>query len=105
MIAESVPKTAPVDGVEDLARIAAPILRRHRTITASVFGSMARGDAGPDSDVDLLVEFERGVTLFDLADLKLELEEALGRKVDLTSPGVLKPRLRGHVMKHVVKVL
>ncbi|MFW5836815.1 MAG: nucleotidyltransferase family protein [Desulfovibrionaceae bacterium] len=60
MPTESPSRTAPVESVEELARIAAPILRRHRTITASVFGSMARGDATPDSDVDLLASSNAG---------------------------------------------
>jgi len=55
-----------------------------------VFGSVARGDAGPDSDVDLLVDMERGRGLLALAGLELALERLLGSDVDVTTPGGLK---------------
>jgi len=48
-----------------------------------VFGSVARGEAGPESDVDFLVDLEKKRTLFDLSGLILDLEDALGRKVDV----------------------
>ena len=64
---------------DDLLRIAAKHGARH----VRVFGSVARGDARPDSDVDFLVEFERGRTVLDLSALILDLEEALGRRVDV----------------------
>lgn len=57
-----------------------------------LFGSVARGDAGPDSDVDLLVEFEPGRTLLDQAGLILELRDLLGVQVDVVDAGGLKPR-------------
>lgn len=88
-----------------LSRLIVPILRRYHVRAASLFGSAARGEAGPKSDVDLLVEYERGTTLFDIAGLKLELEETLGRGVDLTSSQTLKPRLREHVLREQVRLL
>ena len=63
-----------------------------------VFGSVARGDAGPDSDVDLLVDMERGRGLLALAGLELALERLLGSDVDVTTPGGLKPRVREAVL-------
>jgi predicted nucleotidyltransferase len=48
-----------------------------------VFGSVARGDAQPDSDIDILVDMEPGRTVLDLSELILDLEEALGRRVDI----------------------
>ncbi len=72
---------------------------------ASLLGSAARGEAAPESDVDLLVEYERGTTSFDSAGLKLELEKTLGRGVDLTSPQTLMPRLREHVPREQVRLL
>jgi hypothetical protein len=57
-----------------------------------LFGSVARGDAGSDSDVDLLVEFEPGRTLLDQAGLILELRDLLGVQVDVVDAGGLKPR-------------
>jgi predicted nucleotidyltransferase len=55
-----------------------------------VFGSVVRGDNREDSDVDLLVEFDRGKTLLDLIGLKLDLEDILGAKVDVVTPNSLR---------------
>ncbi|MBI3976905.1 MAG: nucleotidyltransferase family protein [Chloroflexi bacterium] len=64
---------------EEILRIAAG----HGAHDVRVFGSVARGDAGPGSDIDFLVDLEPGRTLFDLSELILDLQEALGRKVDV----------------------
>lgn len=58
----------------------------------SVFGSIARGEDGPDSDVDLLVRLRAGVGLFDLVTMRDEIEAVLGVPVDIVSEGALKPR-------------
>lgn len=63
-----------------------------------VFGSVARGEAGPDSDVDILVEFNTVPDLFEFAALRDRLAEILGRPVDLTTPQALKPRLRSRIL-------
>jgi hypothetical protein len=55
-----------------------------------VFGSVARGDNGETSDVDFLVEFEDGRTLFDLIDFRLDLRELLGVDVDIVTPNSLR---------------
>ena len=55
-----------------------------------VFGSVVRGDNKADSDVDLLVEFEKGKTLLDLIGLKLDLEKLLGASVDVVTPNSLR---------------
>ncbi|OGI47445.1 MAG: DNA polymerase subunit beta [Candidatus Muproteobacteria bacterium RIFCSPHIGHO2_01_FULL_65_16] len=70
----------------------------------SVFGSVARNEAGPQSDVDLLVEFE-GTADFDrYMDLKFYLEDLLGRRVDLVTRGALRPRLQQIVEREAVRV-
>ncbi len=66
-----------------------------------VYGSVARGEAGPDSDVDVLVEFEQVPDLYEFAALRDRLTEILGRPVDLTTPKSLKPRLRSRVLHEV----
>jgi uncharacterized protein len=70
----------------------------------SLFGSVSRDEAGPASDVDLLVEFDRPVGYFGLFALQDHLESLLGCKVDLGTPGSLKPRIRAHVMGECVRV-
>jgi hypothetical protein len=67
-----------------------------------VFGSLARGEGGPDSDVDLLVDFETGRSLFDLAGLSIDLENALGCRVDVVSSRGLRPRLKDEVTRDAV---
>jgi hypothetical protein len=80
---------------EEILRIAA----KHGARNVRVFGSVARGEAGDESDVDLLVEFEPGRTLLDQAGLVVELEELLGRKVDVVTEGGLYWLLRRRVLK------
>jgi len=67
----------------------------------SLFGSALHGTLGPDSDIDLLVEFEEGHTpgLFSIVRMEMELAEALGRKVDLRTPGDLSRYFRDEVIR------
>ena len=70
----------------------------------ALFGSLVRNEAGPESDVDLLVEFEGRATFDRYMELKSLLEEALGRRVDLVTQRALKPRLRPSIEKEAVRV-
>lgn len=63
-----------------------------------VFGSAARGEDTPESDIDLLVDFSEPKSLFDLVRIEQEFEEALGRKVDLVTSASLSPYLRDRVL-------
>ena len=67
-----------------------------------IFGSVAKGTALPSSDIDILVEFEHPVDIFEFLDLKEHLEQLLGRKVDLVTQNALKPQLRERILKEVV---
>lgn len=70
--------------LNDLRARVLPFCRRHHVAVLEVFGSLARGEAGPDSDIDLLITFQPGVRLgWDFFQLEDELESLLGRKVDL----------------------
>ena len=73
--------------------------RRHRIRTVRVFGSMARDDAGADSDVDLLVELDQGAGLLDQVEFKDELEKRWSRKVDVVTPTTLHWYIRDQVIK------
>lgn len=79
----------------------AHLCRRYHVGELSVFGSAARGDMRPDSDIDLLVEFlpEAEADLVDHAGLMLDLAGLLGRKVDLISKNGLKPLMRASVLE------
>jgi predicted nucleotidyltransferase len=79
----------------------AAFCRRHRIRKLSFFGSVLRDDFGPESDVDVLVEFEDDarVGLISLSAMEIELGELLGRKVDLRTPGDLSRYFRDEVMQ------
>lgn len=91
--------------LRQIADLIGPLLRRSGVRSAAVFGSTARGEAGPDSDLDLLVEFGPGVDLLDAAGLKLELEACLSRPVDLVTRAGLKPALAPRILKDCVAIL
>ena len=67
-----------------------------------VFGSVARGEADASSDVDLLVVPGPGTSLFDLSGFALDVEEIIGRHVDVATPGGLKSRIRERVLAEAV---
>ena len=67
-----------------------------------LFGSAARGDSGPGSDVDFLEEFEPGRSLLDQGGLLMDLQESLGCKVDVVSERALRPRYRERVLRAAV---
>ena len=80
---------------EEILRIAAS----HGARNVRIFGSVARGEASENSDVDLLVELEQGRSLLDQAGLMVELEELLGRKVDVVTEQGLYWLLRRRILK------
>lgn len=72
---------------------------RHHASNVRVFGSVARGEARPDSDLDLLVQMQPGATIFDLVELWLDLKELLGREVSVISEGGLQAHFRERISK------
>ena len=81
------------------------ILHAHGVQEASLFGSFARGDARPESDVDLLITAPAGLTLFGLASIQLELEDALGRRVDIVTHADLHPGIREQALRSQKSIL
>lgn len=78
------------------------ISARHGARRVRVFGSVARGDSGPDSDLDLLVDMEPGRSLFDLGGLLMDLQTLLGCKVDVVTEKGLRARIRETVLREAV---
>ena len=76
--------------------------QKHGVKSIAIFGSTARNEAGPESDVDILVEFEKPVGYFKLADISFYLEEKLGQEVDLATPGALRSPVRERVYQDLV---
>ena len=74
----------------------------HGASKIRVFGSVARGEADERSDVDFLVEMEPGRSLFDLGGLLMDLQDVLGRDVDVVTERGLNPRIRDRVLKEAV---
>jgi len=70
---------------EELCKIVAPIARKYGMSSVYLFGSRARGDNGDDSDFDFCVAAPKGFSLFNLGEFVYDLEEALGREVDVIS--------------------
>ena len=78
--------------------------RRHGIRDLRVFGSIARGEETPESDVDLLVELDAGRTLLDLIGFQQEAEEILGVDVNVAAPRLLKERVRSRAMRESRKL-
>lgn len=74
--------------------------RRHGASNIRVYGSVARDEASPTSDIDVLVDMEKGRSLLDLAALHLDLEEIVGHPVEIGTD--VKPRLRERVRAEAV---
>lgn len=88
--------------IEKLKETLAPVARASGVVRSALFGSFARGEANKESDVDVLVEMPAGKSLFDLVDLKLKMEDATGRSVDLVTYGSLHPLLRENIEREMV---
>ena len=82
----------------------ATLRETHHVETLAVFGSVARDEAGPESDIDILVTFTCEVGLFEFYRLQDYLEGILECKVDLGTPNSLRPELRQDILKEAVRV-
>jgi len=81
------------------------ILREKGVTKAAVFGSYARGEQKKSSDIDLLVELPDEMTLFGMGGLKVDLEENIGKKVDLVEYHLLHPLLKEEILKEQIPIL
>ena len=75
------------------------IARRHGAVKVRVFGSYLHGTQKDESDIDLLIDLEPGRGLFDLVALKRDLEEQIGKHVDVVTEGALSPYMREDVLR------
>jgi predicted nucleotidyltransferase len=78
------------------------IAAKHGARNVRVFGSVARGEADDQSDIDFLVDMEPGRSLLDLGGLLMDLQDLLGRNVDVVTERGLKPRIRERVLHEAV---
>ncbi len=92
--------------IDEIKRKALPILKKYDLRKAGVFGSIVRGELREDSDVDILIEIGKDdLSLLDFVGIKLEIEEALGRKVDLVEYDTIKPLLKERILAEEVPLL
>ena len=82
-----------------------PVLRRYSVSKAALFGSVVRGRMQPDSDIDILVQIDSDISLLDFVGLKIELEQALKRNVDLVEYDTIKPFIREAILKEQQVIL
>ena len=88
------------DKREHILRIAA----QHGARSVQVFGSLARGEARPGSDLDLLVALDPGRSLLDLIAIKQDLEDLLGCRVDVVTEAAISPYIRDRVLQEVASL-
>jgi len=91
--------------IEGIKRKILPILKRHNVRRVSLFGSVVRGELSENSDVDILVEIDEDISLLDFIGIKLEIEEALGRTVDLVEHDTIKPLLKERILSEMVEII
>ena len=82
-----------------------PILKEAGVLRSSIFGSVVRGEARPDSDVDILVELPKDKSMFDLIELEEKLESILGKKVDVITYRSVHHLLRDIIFKEQIRIL
>ncbi len=91
--------------IEEIKRKILPILQRYGVKRAGLFGSCVRGEMRENSDIDILVEIEKDISLLDFVGIKLEIEEVLGRKIDLVEYSTIKPLLEKRILNEQVVIL
>ena len=82
-----------------------PILKKNNVVRAGIFGSYARGEAKKRSDVDILIEIKKDVSLLDIIGIELKLKKILNRKVDLIEYSSIYPLLKDRILNEEVRIL
>lgn len=91
--------------IEQIKQSILPILRRYGVTKAALFGSAVRDQMQSDSDVDILVQIDSDISLLEFVGLKIELEQALQRNVDVIEYDTIKPFLREVILKEQQVIL
>lgn len=90
--------------IEEIISLIKPILLSFEIKRASLFGSFAKGNATESSDIDILVEFGEGKSLFDLIRLEMKIEEVLNKKVDIITFNSIHPYLKESILSEQVVI-
>lgn len=91
--------------VQEIKKKVVPTLKLHHVKRAAIFGSAAQGKMKESSDVDILVDIQKNISLLDFVALKLALEKKLKRSVDLVEYGAIKPSLKDYILKDHIEIL
>jgi len=94
-----------MQGIEEIKEKTLPILKSAGATRAAIFGSYARGEAGQDSDIDMLVDLPPRYSLLDYIRLKHQIEDVLGIDVDLVEYDAIKPIIRDSVLANLLPIL
>jgi len=93
------------DQIEKIKAILIEVLKKYGVKKAALFGSIVKGETTQNSDIDLIIEFERGKSLLDLVGLKLELQELLGKEVDIITYKSIYPLLKERILNEQEVIL
>ena len=91
--------------ITEIQAVITPILKEYEATRAGLFGSVVRGEMGSESDIDVLVELPNNKSLLTFVGLKLDLEEALGRPVDLVEYSTIHPLLQETILSEEVSLM
>ena len=91
--------------VEKIKEKIIPILKEAGVTRSALFGSYVRGEENETSDIDILVDYPDGKSLFDFIETKMELVDVLGKKVDLVEYKTIKPRLKEYILSEQLQIL
>ncbi len=103
--------STPIDSVPSLLSVKQTLincsaeLKDLRVKSLWIFGSLAKGEAVPDSDIDVLAEFNKPAGLFQLLELKEYLENLLESSIDLTTPDALRPEMKDQVLREAIRAI
>jgi predicted nucleotidyltransferase len=92
-------------GINEIKNKIIPVLKPYGVKRAGLFGSAARGEMKIGSDVDIVVDIQKDISLLDFIELKLQLEQALERSVDLVEYQAIKPLMRERILREQVSIL
>ncbi len=99
--------TETVKEIEKIKERILPVLHKYEITHAGLFGSVVRGERAPTSDIDILVELPENnqLSLLDYAGIQVEIEEALGKKIDLVQYRLIKSALKKIILNEEVRIL
>ena len=94
-----------IHDIDEIKQKALPILIKYGVKKAGLFGSYARGDMNNNSDIDILVEIDDDISLLDFVGIKLDIEESLGKKIDLIEYSAIKPIIKERILNEQIILL